>query len=382
MNTIRHLSPANRAVVALIAVTAAWGSSFVVLKSALAEIPVADFLALRFVLAAAVTWAIFPSAPGRLSGPQLRRGLVLGVIFGVAQLLQGAGLAHTSVAVSGFLTGTYVVLTPVLGAVVLGLTVGRRVWIATAVAAVGLAVISLHGFALGGGEILTLLAALAFAAHILAMGRWVGGADPIGLAVVQLIAVAAVCTIGAVPGGIAVPSSPGVWIALVYMALVTGALALVVQTWAQARIDATRAAIVMSTEPVWAAVLAVVFMGEHLGPRILFGGGLVLVATYLAESKGAGSRTAERPESVPAAAADESSRPGLSHWPDEQRRTDRAGRARLDRVDRHPGARRGPGRAGAVPDRRPGRRGIGSRRPGRPGPGIPPAHGRGEPAGR
>jgi drug/metabolite transporter (DMT)-like permease len=267
----------------LLAVTAAWGSTFFLLKDVLDRIPVTDFLAVRFALAAVALWLVFPRSVARLTPLERRHGVLLGLVYGGAQLLQTVGLQTTSASVSGFVTGMYVVFTPLLAAVLLRARIGATVWAAVALSTVGLGVLSLQGFALGTGETLTLLSALLYGAHIVGLGAWSSSRSAIGLTVVQLLTITAVCGVGALPGGIVLPQTGGDWLALVHMALVAGALALVVQTWAQAHLAATRAAIIMTMEPVFAALFAVLFGGEVLGPRIAVGGALVLAAMYLVE---------------------------------------------------------------------------------------------------
>jgi drug/metabolite transporter (DMT)-like permease len=119
--------------------------------------------------------------------------------------------------------------------------------------------------------------------HIVGLGVWSGARTAIGLTVVQLLTITVVCGAAAAPGGVVLPQSGGDWAALVYMALVAGAVALVVQTWAQAHLDATRAAIIMTMEPVWAGLFAVLLGGERLGARVVLGGAMVLAAMYLVE---------------------------------------------------------------------------------------------------
>ena len=131
---------------------------------------------------------------------------------------------------SGFVTGMYVVFTPLLGAVLLKARIGRTVWLAVGLATAGLAVLSLQGLAVGSGEALTLASAVLYAAHIVGLGAWSRGGNALGLTVVQLATITVVCTLGALPGGIALPQRAGDWGALIYMALVAGALALIVQT--------------------------------------------------------------------------------------------------------------------------------------------------------
>ncbi len=300
-----RLSAPTLALVGLLLVTASWGSTFILLRGVVSRMPAADFLAVRFLVAAVAVWLLAPRAVARLSRVEKQRGVVLGLVYGVAQLLQTIGLGSTAASVSGFLTGLYVVLTPLLAAGLLGARLGRRVWLAVGVATLGLAVLSLQGLALGSGAALTLAGALFYALHVVGLGVWSRPGSTLGLTVVQLFTVSIVCTLGALPGGLTLPTTSGDWVVLVYMALVAGALALVVQTWAQAQISSTRAAIFMTMEPVWAATFAVLLGGETLGPRALVGGGLVLAAMVGVEyasvpaARPASERTSEPEPSTP-----------------------------------------------------------------------------------
>ena len=184
---------------------------------------------------------------------------------------------------SGFITGMFVVLTPLGAAVLLRQPPPPAAWAAVALATVGLGLLSLRGFAVGGGELLTLGCAAAFALHIVGLGRWAARYDAYGLAVVQLLAVTALCGAVAVPGGLAGPPDRGVWGALLLTALAATALAFVVQTWAQAHLPPTRAAVVMTMEPVFGGLFAVGVAGERLGLRMLAGAVLVLAAMVLTE---------------------------------------------------------------------------------------------------
>ncbi|MCW2777281.1 MAG: Threonine/homoserine efflux transporter RhtA [Frankiales bacterium] len=267
----------------LLAVTAAWGSTFFLLKDVVARVPVADFLALRFVVAAVAVTLLAPRAVGRLTRDERRRAVLLGLVYGVAQVLQTTGLQTTSASVSGFLTGMYVVFTPVLGAVLLRHRVTLVTGLAVALATVGLGVLSLQGFSVGGGEALTVASALLYGLHIVGLGRWSREGSALGLTVVQLWVVAAVCLVAGLPGGLTLPDRADDWGVLVFMALVAGAAALVVQTWAQARLAPTRAAVIMTMEPVWAGFFAVLLGGETLTGRVLVGGTVVLTAMYLVE---------------------------------------------------------------------------------------------------
>ena len=120
------------ATLALLAMTAVWGSTFVLIKDLLDRVPTLDFLAVRFLVAGAVMVVVAPRALGRLSPAARRQGLVLGGLYGVAQILQTAGLAHTPASVSGFVTGLYVVATPLLAAVLLRTRLTPWTWAAVA----------------------------------------------------------------------------------------------------------------------------------------------------------------------------------------------------------------------------------------------------------
>jgi drug/metabolite transporter (DMT)-like permease len=276
-------SKTTLAVLSLVIVTSVWGSTFVLIKDLVVTLPVTDFLAVRFVIAAAVLLAVFWRQTRQLGREQLTRGVALGVVYGLAQILQTAGLARSTAAVSGFVTGMYVVLTPILAALLLRQRTPRSVWVAVALSTAGLALLALRGLAVGGGELLVLGSAALYALHIVGLGRWSVPRDALGLSAVQMVTIAVVCSAGALPGGVVMPQGVGQWSGVLYTALAAGALALVLQTWAQGHLSATRAAVIMTMEPVFAALFAVGLGGEHLTWRMLGGGALVLAAMYVVE---------------------------------------------------------------------------------------------------
>lgn len=268
--------------IALLAMTAAWGSTFFMIKDVVTRIPVPDLLALRFAIAA-VALAVVAGPRLRMSTTTLRRGLLLGLLYGIAQLLQTFGLAETAASVSGFLTGLYVVLTPLLSALLLRTRIPPAVWAASVLATAGLGVLSLQGFAIGYGELLTVASAVVYALHIVALGRMSEPGTALQLSVVQMATIAVVCGFAAVPGGLQLPTSGVDWAIVIYLALIAGALTMLLQTWAQARVEASRAAVIMAMEPVWAAAFAVAFGGEDVTARMIIGGGAILTAMYLVE---------------------------------------------------------------------------------------------------
>jgi drug/metabolite transporter (DMT)-like permease len=285
------------ATVALIAVTAIWGSTFFLIKDVIQRVAVADFLAVRFVLAALAMVLMFARPLMRLPRRQWLQGLGLGALYGVAQLLQTTGQIYASASVSGFVTGMYVVFTPLLGTLLLRQRMPSVTWIAVLLATGGLALLSLQGFSVNRGVVLVLISALLYGLHIVGLGQWSRPGDAFALSTVQMLAIAAVCLLATLPHGPKLPPDRGVWFALIYMALAAGAGAMLVQTWAQSHMPATRAAIVMTLEPVFAAGFAVAFGGESLTWRMLGGGALVLAAMYLVEL--APRRSPRKAEAMP-----------------------------------------------------------------------------------
>jgi len=275
----------------LILMTAVWGSTFVLIKDVVGRMPVADFLAVRFMVAAVASMLLFARPVFRLDRRQLWRGLGLGGLYGVAQLLQTWGLALIEPSVSGFTTGMYVVFTPILSLLLFRQHMARVVWLAVLLATIGLGLLSLKGVSVDPGVWLTLASAVLYGLHIVLLGRWTAQADAFGLSAVQMVGIAAVCLLATLPHGPTLPPDGSAWLAVLYMALIAGAGAMLMQTWAQSQLPAARAAIVMTTEPVFAATFAVLLGVDTLTWRMLAGGALVLAAMYLVELKpGFGSR--------------------------------------------------------------------------------------------
>jgi drug/metabolite transporter (DMT)-like permease len=122
--------------------------------------------------------------------------------------------------------------------------------------------------------------------HIIGLGRLSTPSRATGMSAVQMLVTAVISLLCGLADGLVLPQGSGQWVAVVYMATVAGVFAIWSQTWAQAHMSATRAAIIMTLEPVFAAGFAVAFGGESLTLRMLVGGGLVLAAMYTVELVG------------------------------------------------------------------------------------------------
>ncbi len=172
------------------------------------------------MIAGIVLCLIAPRSVTRLPRHLFWQAAGLGLLYGIAQIVQTVGLQHTSATVSGFLTGLYVVLTPVLMWAMFRTWIGSVTWVAVALATVGLALLSLNGFAIGLGEGLTVISAVLYALHIIGLGMWSKPEHAIGASAVQLVMVGIFCLICASFDGITLPSNQHDWTALIYLALV------------------------------------------------------------------------------------------------------------------------------------------------------------------
>ncbi len=274
-----------RALAALIVVTAIWGSTFIVVQNAVSQMPVMDFLGIRFTIAAVVMIALRPTCLRGMTRQGLLRSVVLGVVLGLGFITQTYGLQHTSAAVSGFITGMFVVLTPIISWAFLKRKPGSSIWFSVAIATIGLGLLSLRGWSMGTGELLTLLCALFFSLHIVGLGEWAARHNAYGLAFLQITVVAVISMVAATPDGITLPPNATVWGAVILTAVFASAMGFLIQTWAQALISPTRAAVTMTMEPVFAGFFAVIIGGDHLTARIIIGAAFVLIAMFITNLK-------------------------------------------------------------------------------------------------
>jgi drug/metabolite transporter (DMT)-like permease len=276
---------------ALVGVTAVWGYTFLAVQDAVARMPVMDFLAWRFLLASGVMIALRPTCLRSVTRLELLRGIGLGTMLGLGYVAQTYGLRYTSAAISGFITGMFVVLTPVMSWILLRRKTNRSTWMVVALATVGLALLSLNGWSIGIGELLTLGCAIFFAIHIVGLGEWSSQYDPYAFSLLQIGTVAVISLIAATPGGITVPPDPRVWGVIGITGVLATAVAFFVQTWAQSLVSATRAAVVMTMEPVFAGLFAVVIGGTQLTLRTIGGAACILAAMLIINLKSGRSDT-------------------------------------------------------------------------------------------
>lgn len=271
------------AAIALILVAVSWGAAFVLMKDAINAQPFYDFLATRFTIATLIMIAVRPQVLRAMNAEMLKKGFILGLLLGGGYITQTIGLEMTTAAITGFVTGLYVVLTPLLAWLLLRETVERKVLIGVALATLGLGLISITGFSVEVGQLWVVLCALLFAAHIIGLGKWSPGLNTYALTVVQLGVVSLLSWAGALVDGYQAPPNGDVWFAILFTAVFATAIAFFVQTWAQSHMDASRVAIILTSEVVFAAAIAVMVGQEELMLKTIIGGALMIASMLVAE---------------------------------------------------------------------------------------------------
>ncbi len=281
MSTVKHQWRLQMAPWALLTVSMAWGFAFVIMKDAIERQSVNNFLFTRFLVAVVAMILIRPQCLKLMNKALVLRSLAAGVFLGFGYIFQTLGLARTGAAITGFVTGLYIVLTPLFASILLRQRVSRFTWICIAIATIGLGLLSIHGFSVGLGELLTFISAIFYALHIIALSKWSSGRDAYAMTVVQLAMCALLSGIASIPGGYSPPPDFGVWSVVIFTAVFATAIAFIVQTWSQAHMSATKVAVILTMEVVFAALFAIIFGGESLTLQSSIGGVMVVSAMYL-----------------------------------------------------------------------------------------------------
>jgi drug/metabolite transporter (DMT)-like permease len=272
------------ALLAVIAVTAVWGVTFVQVKDAVEIYPLFAFLAVRFAIAS-VTLAVPAARRVRTLGPRgLRAGALLGVLLAAGYGLQTAGLERTTVSSTGFITGLYVVLTPLFALLLFRTPIGLEVWGGVAFSVIGLALLSGIEGGSASGDLFVLAGAAAQALQIVGVERFATRYDPVALTFAEMLtACVGFLVIAVALGDLSVPRGWTVWGALLVTGVFASALAYLVQVWAQRQMSAARIAIVFSLETVFAGLFGYALAGDRLGALGWAGCALIFAGIVLAE---------------------------------------------------------------------------------------------------
>jgi hypothetical protein len=265
----------------LLATTAIWGSSFLVMKDSLERQDVNSFLASRFVLAALIMYAFKPKSLSGLDKVFVRRAVLTGVLATGGFISQTFGLTLTTVSNTGFITGLYLVFTPLIAWLLLKHRITRAQWSAVLVATIGLYLIAYNGISVGIGEILVLISAILFAAQIVAIGELSDGKNSYSLTLIQIIVAAVVFSVLTLIGGYQAPPDSSVWAAVIFTAVFATFFGFLIQVKAQAVMSATVAGVLLAMETPFALFFGLYFDNDPFTLRIMSGGTLVMLAMAL-----------------------------------------------------------------------------------------------------
>jgi drug/metabolite transporter (DMT)-like permease len=274
---------------ALVGLTVIWGTSFVMVKDVLEQVPTMVFLATRFALGS-LALALIAAALGRLRGltwRELQWGTLIGLVLWTGYILQTTGLGLTSASNGGFITGLSVVLVPLFGVPVLKQKPHRWALAGVVMATVGLMLLSLkleEGIRVNQGDVLVFGCAIAFAIHIVLIARAAGWVDPLRLALVQVVVAGLLNALTALLFERPVPGlGPEIWAATAYLGIFGTALAIAIQIGVQRFTTAVHTALIFTLEPVFAALFGVWLQGDVFGPVGILGAVLILAGMLVAE---------------------------------------------------------------------------------------------------
>ncbi len=265
----------------LVAVTAVWGWTFVVVQDAIALYGVLPFLAVRFALAGA---ALAPFYAGKMSLRSLLVGGGIGVVLAAGYLFQTTGLLFTTPTNSGLITGLFVVFAPLADRLLFGASASRQVGVAVVFSLLGMVLLAGGGpEGANWGDLLTMLCAAALGLHIALLSRYAAGHHAGALTLAQILAMT-VLFAAAWPifAEVTLPP-PGVWAALLITGILASAGAFLVQTTVQQHIPAARTAIILTMEPVFAALFGFWLAGDRLVAVQIVGAALILSALVIGE---------------------------------------------------------------------------------------------------
>lgn len=275
-----------------------WGGTFTIVQSAISKLPPYSFNAVRFSLAAVALGAVALPRVRALTARGWRHGAILGVALFAGYAFQTVGLQYTLATNAGFVTGMFVVFTPILAAVILRRPPSSAAVVGVVLAFAGLTLLSLFGSATAAsgtwfvprvGDVIIIGCAIAFALHIVGLGAWSSLHDALALTVVQLFVGAVLHTVFA--AALEVGRTPVTWdrsvvVALLITALLASAAGFWIQTAAQRVIPPTRTAVILTMEPVFAGLFGFLLLGEVLTRLGWVGCGLILAGMLVAELRG------------------------------------------------------------------------------------------------
>lgn len=273
-------------VFALMAVTVLWGWSFSAIHQALLELRAPVFNAYRFIVGAVVILPFVAKKLGHSTRLDWLAGGLAGVVLFLAFSLQTAGIAYTTASNAAFITGLAVVFTPFLAKVLLKQNPKRQQIIGAALAAIGLALLTINDFSVHGGDALILACAVFIALHIIVLAKVSKNHDAALLAFIQVLVVALLSFLWALSSKqLSLPHASQTYSTIVIMGVVGTAIAYFVQTKAQVLTSPNKIALIIVLEPVFGGLFGYVLAGDRLTTINIMGAVLIIIAMVVAEMK-------------------------------------------------------------------------------------------------
>jgi len=266
---------------AMLGAAAVWGGSFVIMKDSIEKQNVFSFLTSRFIVASILMFIWRPTVLRGLSKQFIIRGILAGILLGSGYIFQTLGLTKTTVSNTGFITGLYLVFTPLISLLILRRHVLKIQWLAVLIATIGLVLISYNGASIGLGETLVLVSAFLYGAHFVALGEWSDGGNTYALTLIQIATLTVMASLCTFKDGFQLPPDSSVWIAVLFTAFFATFLAFLIQTKAQSVMSATAASVLLATETPFAVIFGLYFHSDPLTLEIVIGGLLVMAAMGL-----------------------------------------------------------------------------------------------------
>lgn len=277
-----------KADIVLFIVALLWGTTFVMSKFSLEQIPPLTIISMRFILAVVLMTFLFYKEVKTITISDLKGGIIVGVVLFLAFALQLTALKYTEPGKQAFLAATYVIFVPFIVWFITKKSPDHRSFFGAFTCFVGIALLTLKGgFYISFGDTLTLISSIFFGLHIITTERYVKKSTPVKIAIIQFTTVAILSTASALifetfPTGV----KPSVWLGILYLGILCTGIAYYLQTFAQTYTKSTHTAIILSLEAVFGSILSVIFMKEIFTFRMIIGCLIIFVSILVIELKG------------------------------------------------------------------------------------------------
>jgi len=269
-------------------VTIIWGGTFMLSKIALDNMSIYYFLGIRFGIAFLVSWSIFHKKMMKVNRKVIKYGIILGLLMFSLYAFQTAGLSYTTASKTAFISGTNVVIVPVLVALLHKKAPEPKVVMSTIIAFMGVGMLSLNGSIdrVNLGDVLTFISAFAGSLHIIYVGKYTQKVDSVTLAIIQFGVVSLVSfAVSVVFENPVVPTGVVLWLDILFLSVFCTSVAFIIQSVAMKYTSPTHIALLFTCIPVFAGIFGYVFLGEVLSGRAMAGAGLIVLSMLLMELK-------------------------------------------------------------------------------------------------